>query len=57
MDKRCRANRQLVGTLDVGYSYNWNDKTNLNFTVSAGVTEDAPDVRLIFRTPLTFDMN
>lgn len=44
-----------VGTLDFGYSYNLRPKTNLNFTVSAGITEDAPDVRLIFRVPMTFD--
>lgn len=44
-----------VGALDIGYSYVLNDNTNLNFTVSAGVTEDAPDARLIFRVPMTFD--
>lgn len=45
-----------VGTLDIGYSYNLSDRTNLNFTVSAGITEDAPDARLIFRVPMTFDL-
>lgn len=44
-----------AGTLDLGYSYALTNKTNLNFLVSAGVTEDAPDVRLTFRVPLTFD--
>lgn len=43
-----------VGTIDLGFSYNLTDTTNLNFTVSAGVTSDAPDVRLIFRVPMTF---
>lgn len=45
-----------VGAMDLGYSYNLSDRTNLNFTVSAGVTSDAPDVRLIFRVPMTFDL-
>lgn len=44
-----------VGSLDIGYSYNLSPTTNLNFTVSAGVTDDAPDARLIFRVPMTFD--
>ncbi len=46
-----------VGSLDFGYSYVLNPTTNLNFTVSAGVTSDAPDVRLIFRVPMTFDLH
>ncbi len=45
-----------VGSLDLGYSYLLNDGTNLNFTLSAGLTDDAPDIRLIFRTPMTFDV-
>ena len=45
-----------VGSMDFGYSYALASDTNLNFTVSAGVTEDAPDVRLVFRTPMTFDL-
>ena len=44
-----------VGTLDVGYSYGLSPHTNLNFVVSAGITEDAPDARLTLRVPLTFD--
>lgn len=52
------ANSQLlqVGALDFGYSYSLSDQTNLNFTASAGVTADAPDIRLIFRVPMTFDL-
>jgi hypothetical protein len=46
-----------VGSLDFGYSYNLTDYTNINFTVSAGVTDDAPDTRLIFRVPITYDFN
>ena len=46
-----------VGSLDLGYSYNLTERTNLNFTVSAGLTDDAPDTRLIFRVPITYDFN
>lgn len=46
-----------VGSLDFGYSYNLTPRTNLNFTVSAGITDDAPDARLIFRVPISFDLN
>jgi len=49
------SNVLQVGTVDLGYSYNLTNDTNLNFTVSAGVTSDAPDVRLILRVPMTFD--
>jgi hypothetical protein len=45
-----------VGALDFGYAYALNPTTNLNFTVSAGLTSDAPDVRLIMRVPMTFDL-
>lgn len=45
-----------VGTLDLGYAYNLTDRTSLNMTVSAGVTEDAPDARIIFRVPMSFDL-
>lgn len=45
-----------VGTLDFGYSYQLFDSINLNFNVSAGVTEDAPDVTTTFRVPISFDM-
>lgn len=45
-----------VGSLDLGYSYNLTPRTNLNFQVSAGVTDDAPDSRVIFRVPMKFDM-
>jgi hypothetical protein len=44
-----------VGSVDLGFSYNLTDRTNLNFAVSAGITEDAPDARLVFRVPITYD--
>jgi hypothetical protein len=45
-----------AGSIDLGYSYNLTDRTNLNFAISAGITEDAPDARLIFRVPISYDL-
>lgn len=45
-----------VGSLDIGYAYQLTDRYNLNFNVSAGLTEDAPDVRLGMRVPIKFDV-
>ncbi len=45
-----------VGMLDMGYAYQLTDRYNLNFNVSAGLTEDAPDVRLGVRVPIKFDV-
>ncbi len=46
-----------VGSLDLGFSYQVNDSQNLNFTVSAGLTDDAPDVRLVFRAPFSLNLH
>lgn len=43
-----------VGTFQLGYSYRLSDWTNLNLALGLGVTEDAPDVQLTLKTPLTF---
>ncbi len=45
-----------IGTLDMGYAYKLSDFIGINFNVSAGVTEDAPDANVIVRVPLTFDL-
>ncbi|MEK6746624.1 MAG: transporter [Pseudomonadota bacterium] len=45
-----------VGSLDLGYAYQLNDRLGLNFNASFGVTEDAPDARLGFRVPIKFDV-
>jgi hypothetical protein len=44
-----------LGTLDLGYAFRVSDATSLNFNVSAGVTEDAPDANVILRIPIRFD--
>lgn len=43
-----------VGTFQLGYSYRLSSSTNLNLSLGLGVTEDAPDVQLTLKTPLTF---
>jgi len=43
-----------IGQLSIGYSFNYSPQTNLNVSLNVGVTEDAPDVRLDFRLPMTF---
>jgi hypothetical protein len=43
-----------VGTFQLGYSYRLSDWSSLNLSLGLGVTEDAPDVQLTLKTPLTF---
>ncbi len=43
-----------VGVLQLGLSYRLNDRVNLSTSFDVGVTEDAPDVRVSFRTPFRF---
>ena len=45
---------QHVGCLLLGGSYRLTDNTNLNFSLSGGLTEAAPDVQLTLRMPMTF---
>ncbi len=45
-----------VGTLNFGYSYALTERTSLNLTFQAGVTEDAPDIRMVLRVPISFDV-
>ncbi len=40
-----------VGTLQFGMSYRASERLTLSTSVDVGVTEDAPDVRVSFRTP------
>lgn len=45
-----------VGTFDLGYAYQLSDRYSLNFNVSAGLTEDAPDARIGVRVPIKFSV-
>jgi hypothetical protein len=42
-----------VGRLLFGLSYRVSDAATANFSVEVGATQDAPDVRTVFRLPLT----
>ena len=46
--------RTQLGTLLLGYSYRYSDKTTLSVSVGAGLTRDTPDVSLNFRLPMSF---
>jgi hypothetical protein len=43
-----------VGSLLLGGSYRLSNNSNLNLSVSAGVTDESPDVQLTLRVPVTF---
>lgn len=43
-----------LGTLRFGFAYRLSPKTNLNLTLGAGVTREAPDLELTLRVPTTF---
>jgi hypothetical protein len=42
-----------LGTLLLGYSYRLRKNTNFNLSVGVGVTDEAPDVQLTVRVPIT----
>ena len=41
-----------VGSLLIGGSYRISDSTSVNLTFEAGVTEEAPDIRVLLRVPI-----
>jgi hypothetical protein len=43
-----------IGQFIIGYSFNYSKQTNINLSLSIGVTDDAPDMRLNFRLPMSF---
>lgn len=45
-----------VGRLLTGFGYRVSDATSLNLNVDAGLTDDAPDVRVTFRVPMYFNL-
>ncbi len=42
-----------VGALNLGYGYRYNQKTTVTLNLSAGLTNDAPDISLSLRVPFT----
>jgi hypothetical protein len=45
--------RVQIGSLLFGLSYRLTPRTNLNFTLGAGLTQEAPNVQLTLRLPMT----
>lgn len=45
-----------IGTFLLGMTYRVNNKTSLNLTFQAGVTDDATDMRVQLRVPFSFDL-
>nr|WP_305907629.1 transporter [Methylomarinum sp. Ch1-1]MDP4520396.1 transporter [Methylomarinum sp. Ch1-1] len=44
-----------IGQLLIGYSFRFTPKTNINLSLGIGTTEDAQDIKLNLRLPMTFD--
>lgn len=49
-----RSTSIQAGSLQLGVSYRFNEERSLNIGFDFGVTEEAPDVRISFRTPFRF---
>ena len=45
-----------VGSFVVGFTHKLTDISALNLSLNIGVTEDAPDVRITLRLPLSFNL-
>jgi hypothetical protein len=45
-----------VGSFLVGFSHRLNDRVGLNLNLAIGATEDAPDVRVTLRVPVSFEV-
>ena len=50
------SDRLQVGSLLLGLSHRIGKQRNLNISLGAGLTEDAPDVQISFRLPMAFDL-
>ena len=45
-----------IGQLLIGYSFKYSKQTTFNLSLGIGTTDDAQDVTLNFRVPLTYDL-
>jgi hypothetical protein len=54
-DVRLEGSELDIGQLLVGYSFKYSPKTTFNLSLGIGTTDDAQDVKLNFRMPMTFD--
>ena len=48
------AVRVQLGTLLLGGSYRFSERTSLNVSLGVGVTRDTPDTTLMVRVPVSF---
>jgi hypothetical protein len=53
-DTTQRSTELQVGALQLGMSFRATERTTISANVDVGVTEDSPDVRVAFRTPIRF---
>jgi hypothetical protein len=45
-----------VGSFLLGFSHRLSDRVGVNLNLAVGATEDAPDVRVTLRVPVSFDL-
>lgn len=55
-DATFKSEALSVGAMNFGVNWQMTDVAALNVSVGVGVTEDAPDVRLMARMPIAFDL-
>lgn len=53
-DEKIDGSELDIGQLIIGYSFRYSPQTNINLSLGVGVTDDAQDVRLNLRLPMTF---
>lgn len=54
-DQTIEGSEVDIGQFLVGYSYKYNLKTVINLSLGIGATDDAQDINLTLRLPMTFD--
>lgn len=53
---RATSDQLQLGSFLAGISYAFSPMTSGNFNIALGATRDAPDVRILFTLPMTFDL-
>lgn len=53
-DEKIAGSELDIGQLIIGYSFRYSPQTNINLSLAVGVTDDAQDVRLNYRSPIIF---
>ncbi|HLO75863.1 MAG TPA: hypothetical protein VK196_05340 [Magnetospirillum sp.] len=55
-DGEIKSSQLSVGAMTFGLNWQMSDNAAMNLSVAVGVTNDAPDVRLMARVPITLDL-